>query len=350
MSGGLNMSLSNVLKTIDQTLQDFDYSGAVLISSKWKILFKKSYGYSNQELNVQNKTDSVFRIASITKQITAAAILILVEQDLISLTDPISKYIEDYPNGEQITVHHLLANSSGIEGFSLDSDFHDALKSESPTKSLISMFSSLPLRFKPGTQFEYSISGYLLLGYLIELVSKMNYIDFLRKTIFEPLEMKNSDFDDYRKVIPNRAQGYDLVNGVIQNAWFVDMRIAGGGGALLSTVEDLHRWNHALYSQRVIGKPYFDLMISPQIKIIDSTDYGYGIFLEKEDSKGMLRRKHYHTGGGPGVRSVNSIYPDEEIEIILLSNVNDNKRFSKVEETIERIVFENLVPLLNKEN
>lgn len=336
------MSISDALIKLDNTIQKHGYSGSVLISFKGKVLFKKSYGFSNRELGTKNEINSVYRIASITKQFTAAGILKLVESGKISLNDPVSKVIIDYPNGNSIQIHHLLSNSSGIQGFSLDTDFHDVLRSNNVNLELIHLFQSLPLSFKPGSKFEYSISGYLLLGYIIEIISKMSYIDFLKKNFFEPFEMNNTDFDDYQKIVPGRVRGYDISNGQIQNARFIDMRIAGGGGALLSTVEDLHKWNIALYSGAVIYKENLQKMTSSQVQIIDSTDYGYGLFIEKKNAEGINRKKYYHTGGGPGVRSINSYYPEDEIEIIMLSNVNDNEVFSKTEESVEHIVFESL--------
>lgn len=340
------MSLSKIFTDLNQSIVSSNFSGTVLIGYKWKVLFKHAYGLADIELNVDNQVHSIFRIASISKQITASAILHLIESGKMSIDDLVSKYIPDFPNGDKITLHHLLSNSSGIANYNLEGDFHQALHSESPVLGLIEMVKPLPLNFEPGARFEYSNSGYLLLSYFIELASGLKYEDYLKKHFFEPLGMNSTGFDYYQRIVKNRSKVYDMSKGAPVNAMFIDMQIAGGGGGLYSTVGDLHIWNEALYSGKVLRQESFKKMISSQCKIIESTDYGYGQFLAKADFCGKVRRKYYHTGGGPGVRSINSIYPDDDMEIIIISNVNDNSTFAKVEDEIERVALENILPIL----
>lgn len=322
-----------------ESLQKAGFSGSILISKNWKIEFVESFGLASMELDVANNNDTIYRIASITKQFTAAAILKLVEEGRISVEDPLDLFLPDFPNGNIIRIHHLLSNTSGVAGFHLEDDFYEALHQEDVTLGLIQMFKDQPLAFEPGTSYDYSNSGYLLLGKIIEIVSGMDYNHYLKKTIFDPLGMHHTMCESHEMIIPGRASLYDFQNGQTINARPIDMRIAGAGGNLLSCVRDLHVWNQALYSYKVLTQSGFDAMIHSHFEIVKSTDYGYGLFLEKMTEEGFPRRRNYHTGGGPGVRSINAIYPDDGLEVIILSNHNHRDIFHTALKEAERFAF-----------
>lgn len=324
---------------IKKIIKENKFNGVVSIAHGSKLILSKGFGKANFEHDVSNTTKTRFRIASITKQFTASAILQLYDKGLINLEDTVDKYITDYPKGNKITIHHLLTHTSGISNFELEYDFYDVLHAESTLDALIDLFKYQPLQFEPGTQFSYSISGYLLLGYIIEDVTKMKYEDYLKKYIFEPLNMTNSGFDYHQDIVKRRANGYVIKDGVLKNADFIDMRIAGAGGGLYSNVEDLYIFNNALKSGKIISHNSVDLMFKNQFKIADGVHSGYGIFLQLGDLFGKNRHKQYHTGGGIGVRSINTFLPDDKLQIIMISNINDRDTFDTIKNEIERILL-----------
>lgn len=329
----------DVAGKLKKIISNSNFNGVIRIEYNSEPIISEGYGYANFEHNVHNKPNTKFRIASITKQFTAAAILQMHDKNLLKLEDTINTYIPDYPNGSQITVHHLLTHSSGISNFELEYDFYNVLHADSFQDALIDLFKYKPLQFEPGSQFSYSISGFLILGYIIELVSKMKYEDYLKEYIFKPLGMHNSGFDHYRDIIKNRASCYEMKDNIIENAETFDMRIAGAGGGLYSTVEDLSIFNHALKSGGIISKKSTELMFNNQLKISDGVYCGYGIILQHTEYFGELRRMNYHPGGGIGVRSFNAYYPDDNIDITAISNVNDKETFNNVINEIESLLL-----------
>lgn len=333
------MIYADKLKRIDFFLTDCAFNGAVSITHEMETLFVKGYGKANYEHDVPIKSDTVFRIASITKQFTAAAILKLHEQKALSVEDTLDNFIKNFPNGDQITIHQILTHTSGISNFELEQDFYEVLKAQNVQEALIDLFKDKPLLFKPGSQFAYSVSGFILLGYIIEQLSGLSYEAFLKREIFDPLNLKNTGFDHYQAIIKNRASAYDRNDGVLKNAEFIDMRIAGAGGGLYATIDDLNVFNKALRSGTIIGSQNVEMMFDKQFKIADGVYSGYGVFIEEADVDGQVIWKHYHAGGGNGVRSLNMFYPNINLGFVVLSNVNDKTVFSQVINQIEALLI-----------
>ncbi|QVK21673.1 beta-lactamase family protein [Mycoplasmatota bacterium] len=331
--------LERKAREIDKLLVESNFSGSVLVEVGDNVILSEGYGMANVELSVKNTRETKFRIASITKQFTAAAILQLVEKKLLNLDDKLSSYIKDYPNGENITIHHLLTHSSGISNLNLEDDFCEILKEDNPLLGLIDKVKAQPFEFSPGEKFSYSASGYLILSYIIETVSNKTYDEYLQENIFDKLSMKDSGYDFYKHIIKNRASGYELENDELVNSDFVDMRIASGGGALYSTVEDLHKWNVSLLGEKVVNKESLKLMFTNHIQINQYVHYGYGLFLAFGEISGKDRHMNYHSGGGAGFRSINSVYLDDDTKVIILSNLNDKTIFNKVSSGIGNIVL-----------
>ena len=327
------------IEQIDIMLLNKAFNGAVLVAFQDNILMEKGYGFADFELDVPNSPQTIFRIGSITKTITAVAILQLVERGLLHLQDKLNKFIPDYPFGEVITIHHLLTHTSGISNFELDSDFYDAVHASSFSEKLIDMFKYLPLQFSPGKDYSYSVSGYFLLGYIIENLTGLSYEDYLKQNIFFPLKMSSTGFDHYQPIIKGRARGYEMNGQNIRNADFVDMRIAGGGGGLYSTVNDLYLFHKGLLNHKIMKKESYMLMTTTHIKINDQTDYGYGLFLEESEMVGKIRHKNYHTGGGPGVRSILAHYKEDELLCIMITNVNNRGIFNTSYAELEDILL-----------
>lgn len=327
------------IKKIDHMLINKIFNGAVLIAYKSKILWSKGYGFADFELDVPITSQTKLRIASITKTITAVAIMQLIEKEQLSLDDPLSKFIPDYPEGEKITVKHILTHSSGISNFELDTDFYEIEHAPSFSEKLIDLFKYEPLQFTPGTAFSYSVSGYFLLGYIIERITGLSYSEYLNINIFEPLHMKNTGFDDYQKIIKGRAKYYEKDNSGIKNSHFFDMRIAGAGGGLYSTVEDIYILHNSLINHTIITEKSYHMMKSNQIRINDQNHYGFGLFLAETEIRGKNRHMIYHTGGGPGVRSMMVYYPEDQLFCVMLSNINDKHTFNDAHILMEEILF-----------
>lgn len=296
------------------------FRGAVLVAKDGKILLCKAYGMANVEHDVPNKIDTKFRIASITKQFTAMAIMQLQEMGLLNVQDPISKYIPDYPNGDKITIHHLLTHTSGIpELTELPGVAKKTIKQHSLEK-LISRFKDKPLESKPGEKFAYCNSDYILLTYIIEKTSGKKYETFLKEHIFDPLNMKDSGYDDYNRIIKNRASGYSLNNGELENADYLDMSFPTGAGALYSTVEDLYRYDRALYTDKLISQESLNKIFTPHVdssSLFPNSSYGYGWFIQPSSPYGKIIS---HGGAINGFSTKISRYVDHKICVIVLSN------------------------------
>jgi len=213
-------------------------------------IVSKSYGMTNYELNVLNTPQSVFRIASITKQFTATSIMILEERGKLNVNDPICKYLDNCPPAWQpITIRNLLTHTSGIRNYiSLPVYLEKAADPRFSFAGFVDVFRNEPLQFAPGERFTYSNSGYFLLGLIIERASRKTYAEFVRDNIFKPLGMKNSGYDDSRTLVPNRAGGYIWTGRSFANAPYINMSVPFAAGALYSTTADLLLWDQALYT------------------------------------------------------------------------------------------------------
>lgn len=230
------------------------FSGSVLVESKGRIVFSKSYGMANYELNVSNTNKTKYNIGSITKTFTAASIMQLIEKDKIKLDDTIDKYITGYLQGNKIRISDLLSQKSGIPDYEEFLGFMDkTMRIYRTPDEIIDSFKDKPLEFEPGSQYKYSNSAYVLLAYIIEKVSNMTYENYLEENIFKPLEMNDTVVADNKKLISNKALGYSVSNNKIVNSDFLDNSNEFGAGGIYSTIEDLHKWHEAINSNKILG-------------------------------------------------------------------------------------------------
>ena len=287
------------------------FSGAVLIGYRGKIILVKGYGLANYELQVPITPRTKFRLGSLTKAFTAAAILQLAEKSQLGLDDPVSRYLPDYPQAEKITLHHLLTHTSGIPNFTALPVYPKFKLNPTTLDRTINLFRNLPLEFEPGTKFSYSNSNYILLTAIIEKVSGKSYADYLRENIFLPLNMLDTCYDDLNVIIKHRARGYSLKDGLLVNAPYIDMSVPAGAGGLLSTVEDLFAWDQGLRSDRILKADSREKMFTPFLE-----GYGYGWEIKKVDG----RRIAGHGGGIEGFVSQFVRFLDEDLSLIILSN------------------------------
>jgi len=284
-----------------------------------RLIYAKAYGLSDVELNVPAASDSVYEIGSITKDFTATAIMMLVEEKKVGLDDPISKHLKQLPGvWKNITIRDLLTHTSGIRNYLSVPNFANlALRPTTPDE-LLRLVGKDPLRFEPGEKWEYSNTGYCILGLLIEQAGGESYAEFLRKRIFLPLGMTATRVNDLARIIPGRAAGYQLENGELRNAPRWDPTCAGAAGALISNVPDLAKWVAAQDSAQVLSKSSVELMRSPA-KLRDGRllSYGFGCLVSSINGHRMIR----YTGGIPGFITTIVDYPDDGLAVIVLTNL-----------------------------
>lgn len=310
------------------------FSGSVLVAKEGEVLLSKGYGMANYELDVPNHTKSVFRLASVSKQFTAMAIMLLQEQGLLNVHDTISKHIPDYPNGDKITIHHLLTHSSGIHDLGYLPTFREENIKPHTIEEVVNLYKNFPLKFNPGEKYSYSNSGYILLSYIIEKVSHKTFEAFLSEYIFTPLHMYNSGYDNSNTVIKNRASGYKMVDDKLLNSDYIHMSFPSGAGALYSTVDDLYLWDQALYNKSVFKKEIISTIFTPHIAIDDQGSYGYGWGIHTLNGRNVVD----HSGGIEGFSTKFQRYLDDKVSIIILGNIEGLDRYN-ICKNLAAIVF-----------
>ena len=270
-------------KQIDKLLNTYeaygDFNGSVLVSDQGKVIYKKGFGMANMEWDIPNEPNTKHRLGSITKQFTAMLVLQLVADGKIDLQEPITTYLPDYPkaSGDIITTHHLLTHTAGIPNYT---SFPKFMEDESRTpytpEEFLPLFSGKELDFAPGEMFSYSNSGYFLLGVIVEKLSGKSYEEMLQDKIFTPLNMKDSGYDNHGDILKNRATGYEKQGGAYVNSRYIDMTIPYAAGSMYSTVEDLYKWDQALYTTTLLPKKYMTMYFEPYIPAFGNAHYAYG--------------------------------------------------------------------------
>ena len=292
------------------------FSGSILIAREGTILASKGYGRANRELDVPNTPATKFRLGSVTKQFTAMAILRLQQQGKLTVQDRICAYIPHCPAAWQaITIHHLLTHTSGLWNFTDLPDYQRTKTVPSTPSQTLARVKDKPLLFTPGTSYSYSNTGYVLLGAIIEKVAKKLYPLVLREQIFAPLQMHNTGYDT-SIVLPQRAAGY--TRGGQFNADYVDMSIPHAAGGLYSTVEDLYRWDQALYTDKLVPTAALATMFTAHAPFPPPREGGYGYGWEI--FKVHDRRVTAHLGGIEGFSAGITRFPDDKVTVIVLSN------------------------------
>ncbi|WP_099361529.1 serine hydrolase domain-containing protein [Fredinandcohnia onubensis] len=304
------------------------FNGAVLVAEKGKILLSEGYGFASFQYEVPATSKTKFRIGSLSKAFTAFAILKLVEQGKLALTDTVDSFLPSYKSWRNITIHHLLSHTSGIPDFTSSPDYWSrTMRLQANLEQVLKSIKDLPLEFKPGERMEYCNTGYLVLTALIEKNSGESYSTFLEKTIFQPIGMKDSGVDDGRTIIPFLAKGHTIHKTLIHTE-FIDMSFPLGAYGLYSTVEDLFKWSQALRKGNILGKELIDRMFTPYLD-----GYGYGWFLLDAQEKVAC-----HSGDINGFVSDFYLYVNEDVTIIVLSNLNLTP-VEKISSDLKNIVF-----------
>ncbi|HET9226441.1 MAG TPA: serine hydrolase domain-containing protein, partial [Thermoanaerobaculia bacterium] len=251
-------------KLLTETYRAGEPGAAVLVMKDGKPVLRKGYGLANLELNVPVQPETVFEIGSVTKQFTAAAILMLAERGQLSVEDEITKHLPDYPtHGKTITIDHLLTHTSGIPSYTNMPEWMTRVREDLKVEQIIAMFKDKPLEFAPGENWAYNNSAYILLGAVIEKVSGKTYEDFIEQEIFKPLGMTRSYYGNNSEVVPGRADGYDKEENGYRRARYLSMTQPYAAGSLISTVDDLARWSDALWSGKVLKPESLQRMLTP---------------------------------------------------------------------------------------
>jgi CubicO group peptidase (beta-lactamase class C family) len=303
---------------MEQIIQSYvsagTFMGTVLVARDGHVVLDKAYGMANLELDVPNTPDTKFRLGSITKQFTAAAILLLEERGQLKVDDRVKTYLPDAPMAwDRITIYNLLTHSAGIPNFTAMPDYNTIKLSSRSASASVAAFRDRQLDFGPGEEMRYSNSGYLVLGDIIEKVSGQTYEKFVADNIFAPLGMNDSGYDSNTAIIKRRASGYVKTATGYVNAGYIHMSIPHAAGALYSTTRDLLKWEQALFAGKVVSKASLDRMITPF-----KNNYGLGV--TSTLSRG--RRVIAHGGGIDGFNTAMSYFPDTKTVVIVLSNVN----------------------------
>lgn len=320
---------------IDNYLKNGNFNGTILITHHEKIILKKGYGYANFEYNIANTPQTKFLIASNTKSFTALAIMQLQEKKLLTIHDKLNKYIPDFPHGDTITIHHLLTHSSGIKNYY--KQWADVCNCKN-LEEMVTRFKVWDLEFEPGTRYNYSNSNYTLLAYIIEKVSGINYEEFLRENIFKPLGMNNTGSDDGKRIIKNKSYRYISENNTVINAPAIHNPITLlGNGDLYSCLDDMYLWNQALKTEKIITKKSIDTIFTQHFPMENSSTraHGYGWFIDKKCNKKVIE----FSGALIGSLSMIMKFTDDDVTIIIMTNVEDLNQFSKICDDLPKMLF-----------
>ena len=292
-SGNSNQEITKKKADISESIDAYfrkvpNFSGNVLIAQKGEVVYNQSYGYADREFKILNDENTRFKIASITKPFTAMAMLKLVEEGKLSLTDSVGQFLSDVPlEWKSLNIHQLLTHTSGlIHTWDVLEDSILMFQKEN-FKNTLEWYFEKPLQFEPGSSFDYSGVGYLLLAAIIESVTNTTYDQYLKQVIFEPLSMNDTGAADPESIINNLAKGYVIDSTGIRNAANFYIPILTGGGHLYSTASDLLKWDRALAECSILSEEMTGSMYTPVLE-----NYGYGWNITKNDSLNMV----YHHG------------------------------------------------------
>jgi CubicO group peptidase (beta-lactamase class C family) len=293
---------------------------SIAVMRDGKIIKSKGYGLANIELHVPATPQTIYESGSMGKQFAATAVMMLVEEGKLSLDDKIKKYFTDAPaTWDDITVRNLLSHTSGIKNYTTKAMDY---RKDYTEDDLVKMAESLPLDFPPGTDWNYSNTGYVLLGILIHKVTGEFYGDFLQQRIFRPLGMTTMRIISERDIVPNRAAGYDLVKGEWKNQEWVSPSLnTTADGSLYFTVLDLAKWDAALYTEKLLKRADLDQMWTIA-KLNDGKpnkgNYGFGWEINKMNGHRLIE----HGGAWQGFTTMICRYVDDHLSVVVLTNLD----------------------------
>ena len=290
---------------------------SALVAKDGNVIYRKAFGKADLELDVDMTSKNVFEVGSITKQFTSVAILMLLEEGKLSLDDEITKFIPTYPtNGKKITIHHLLTHTSGIKSYTSMQRFGEVMTIDETPLKFIDFFKNEPMDFDPGEKYLYNNSGYFILGYIVEKVSGISYPKFIQERIFDAIDMKSSYYGSHKKLIKNRASGYQK-GAEFSNAQYISLTLPYAAGSIMSNVDDMLKWQTAITNNVFLKKATIDKAFTNYTLINgDKINYGYGWSINEINDVSTIE----HGGAIPGYLSMGVFVPSKNIYVILFSN------------------------------
>lgn len=290
------------------------------VADREKVISVQGFGLASIEHNIPVTDKTVFRIGSITKNFTAAAILALVEEKKLELDDPLTRFLSDYPlPAGNSTIQQLLHHTSGIKDLTRLPTFRRERQVAATPEEVRARFKDLPLNFKQNEKHQYCNSGYLLLAMVIEEVTQKKYAEFVQERLFKPIGLTATYCDDQFRIIPNQASGYSRWTGEVRYAPHVNVKSSTGSGNIATSTPDLLKWQQSLIAHKVIGKKYFDLM-KTKGTLNNSAEFGYGMgyFIRKLGAHDVIR----HGGAISGFRAELVWLPESDYIIVVQANTH----------------------------
>ena len=316
LASGQKVADSRVASQLQAYLKPFvetgNFTGAVLVARRARVLFRHAYGMANYELQSPNSPATRFHIASVSKPFTATAILQLEEQGRLSVSDPVAHFVSDFPNGDRIKLEHLLTHTSGIPNVNDLPDYDTFARTPHTVEQLVAKFSSLPLDFQPGSDYHYSNSNYNLLALILEKASGESYGEYVRKHILDRAGMQNTGHDgEALRLIPLAASGYGPAGiNSYEKAPYLDWSNKTGNGSLYSTVDDLYRFDRALNTDTLLKAA------TRQKYFVEGRGNRFGWFNRKRAAHRVMSSN----GRSPGFTAQLDRFPDDDVTVIVLSN------------------------------
>jgi len=294
---------------------------------------------ANVEEGVRNRSDTVYSVASFTKAFAALSIMMLEERGLLSVDDPVDMYIPGFPSGDLITIRNLLNQTSGLYEYLLNPDLWANITLFHTPVELLDYFVHEPLSFPPGTQHEYCNSNYVTLGVILETVSGLPFRDFIQLEILGPLQMGQTSYDPSGLEFPDAAIGYDdITTDPPVRAITIHRTIPFSAGAMQSTVEDLYRWDQALYTEALVSAATLERMFTPGLG-----DYGFGWYIDELEVDGQPHKQIWHWGSYFGFHGYIARLVDDRVTIILQLNLSPSTdqpdELRPLAEDVAEIVF-----------
>ncbi|MBN8828311.1 MAG: beta-lactamase family protein [Sphingobacteriia bacterium] len=323
--------------SIENYLKENFESGTILVIKGNKTIFNKAYGFADVNKRVLNTINTQFPIASLSKIFTSVAILKLAENNVLNINDKLDKALPTYKAkwSKDVSLHHLLTHTSGVPNYIETEEFKKLYKSPQSTQTVINIGKDLPLRFIPGSKYEYSGFGFNLLGAVIEHASNIKYEDYLANNFFIPLKMSRT-FIPRNKLVSSLytknkilAKGYLKDKNNLIETKGLNLSLAFGEAGIISTTHDLYKWQKGLFKGKLLSENYLNLMLTNH-----SQNHGYGIFISTKLSN---EKVYYHQGRINGFSTIMAYEPKRDIHIIILSNIMETKVYEITRKLFEMI-------------
>jgi D-alanyl-D-alanine carboxypeptidase len=313
-----------IAELVDEVIAEFAGADAfvglsVAVGMKGEVVFAGGYGLAEVEHDVRADAETVFRIGSITKQFTAAAICRLAEKGKLFYDDDMHDYVPDFDTqGRVVTIRHLLTHTSGIPSYTaLGPEWDRIVPLELTTDELLAYVEHKPFDFEPGTSYSYNNTGFFLLGVIIEEITGKTYAEYIETEFCQPLGLTRTRYGSNIDIIKNRAQGYQVTESGIANDELIGMSQPYAAGSLIASAHDLVKWKFALVAGRVVSAESYEEMTTPYFfEDMRDTSYGFGLSVAESDGRPCIS----HGGGINGFNSMLRYYPEDDFVVAVISN------------------------------